>query len=237
MAAQRAKRRPSKGKGSRTVARLSALDLENFAQVQLHRYFEKLPRIEDPTDARLPRPRTHGGRSGLAPAARRFVYPAVRTRILLELERLIRRAHWQAARAAALDARARYERQQRGLGDWETSREAMQRLRDRLTDFDRRHPIPTRQGRAIGLGRDGWRLWKGETAPARETLARWARGASRRDLHAEILAGHRRVKREIRHLVARLSSRARQPGRLFGLVYLPDEHRLMLTFTDPTPTA
>ena len=210
MAKRRARRRSAKRNGSLAVARLSAVDLENIAQSELRNYF-------DPNGALPPQRREHGGR------------------ILFELERLIRRAHRDAARTAVFYARARYEDQQRALGDWQISREAMDRLRIRLTDFELRHPIPPRPRRSVGLARDGWRLWEGERTPARETLAKRTSGASRRNVHHEILMRHRRVKREIRDLVARLRPHARPRGRVFRLVYHPEQHRLALAYTDQNP--
>jgi len=238
-----AARRPVKRSGGQTLANLSELDLENVAQVELRNYFETLSRLSGSNGQRAAtsgtspgidgtRPRTNGGRSGRAPAAPRNGNPEKRARLLFELERLIRRARRETARAAALEAHAREEHRLRGLGDWDVSREALERLRNRMSEFDRRHPVATRRGRLQSPMRDAWRLWDGEKAPVRESLVEETNGASRRDLHLEILARHRRVQREIRERVARLQPRARPQGSLFRLVYLPDRHDLFLISAD-----
>jgi hypothetical protein len=226
-----------------TLANLSELDLENVAQVELRNYFETHSRLPESNGSRavtgsLPsgsngaRPGTNGGRSGRAPAAGRNGNHEKRARILFELEKLIRRARRETARATALEAHAREEHRLRGLGDWDVSREALERLRNRMTEFDRRHPIATRRGRSQSPMRDAWRLWDGEKTPVRESLEQETNGASRRDLHLEILARHRRVQREIRDRVARLQPRARPSGSLFRLVYRPDQHDLLLISAD-----
>ena len=105
-----------------------------------------------------------------------------------------------------------------------------------MTEFDRRHPVATRRGRLLNPMREAWRLWDGEKAPVRESLVKETNGVSRRDLHLEILARHRRVQRDIRDRVARLQSRARPEGSLFRLVYRPDRHDLFLIPADPNTT-
>jgi len=248
---QRTRRRPTKRSVSPTLAQLSELDLENVAQVELRNYFETHPGSPESsvvrTGSSVAQPRTNGartgtngtrhdsggGRSGRAPAAGRNGNDEKRARILFELEKLIRRARRETARANALEAHAREEHRLRGLGDWDVSREALERLRNRMTEFDRRQPVATRRGRLQSPMRDAWRLWDGEKAPVRESLVQETNGASRRDLHLEILARHRRVQREIRDRVARLQPRARPSGSLFRLVYRPDQHDLMLVSADP----
>jgi hypothetical protein len=228
-----ARRRPTKRVGSLTLAGLSEIDLENVAQVELRNYFETHPVSPESNGAR---PGTNGGRSGRAAAAGRNGNPEKRARILFELERLIRRARRETARATALEAHAREEHRLRGLGDWDVSREALERLRNRMTEFDRRHPVAMRRGRSQSPMRDAWRLWDGEKAPVRETLDQDTNGASRREIHLEILARHRRVQRDIRDRVARLQPRARPQGSLFRLVYRPDRHDLFLITADPSTT-
>jgi len=248
MATGRAKRQPAKPNGSRYVNRLSALDLENVAQVELCDYFEppkNLHRYAQITDSDsggslAPRPRTRGGRRGLAPAARLFIYPEVRARILFELDRLIRRARLREGRAQAARAREHETRRYSDSEAWDNP-EGRKRLKRKI---ETAHPMP---GREHSMTRDSWRLWDSAKPPARETLARWAsdaprreigRALRRRDIHLAILRRHRRVKREIRELVmARLKPEARPPGRLFCFVYQPDPHRLLLTSPDMMPTA
>lgn len=231
-----ARRRPTRRTGSPTLAQLSELDLENVAQVELRNYFETHPAPPESNGARTrmngPRDEMNGRRPGRAPAAGRNGNHEKRARILFELEKLIRRARRETARATALEAHAREEHRLRGLGDWDVSREALERLRNRMTEFDRRQPIATRRGRSQSPMRDAWRLWDGEKAPVREALVKETNGASRRDLHLEILARHRRVQREIRDRVARLQPRARPQGSLFRLVYRPDRHDLFLISAD-----
>ncbi|HZM70164.1 MAG TPA: hypothetical protein VFB95_07335, partial [Candidatus Cryosericum sp.] len=72
------RRRAAKRNGSRRILNLSALDLENLAQAELYRYFEPVPGLWNPDDPMTPQPRTHGGRLGLAPAARAYIYPEAR---------------------------------------------------------------------------------------------------------------------------------------------------------------
>jgi hypothetical protein len=230
---QHARRRPAKRAGSLTLAGLSELDLENVAQVELRNYFETHPASVESNGERAG---ANGGRSGRAAASGRNGNPEKRARILFELERLIRRARRETARATALEAHAREEHRLRGLGDWDVSREALERLRNRMTEFDRRHPVLTRRGRLLNPMRDAWRLWDGQKAPVRETLVIEARGASRREIHLEILARHRRVQRDIRDRVARLQPRARPQGSLFRLVYRPDQHELLLISAESTTT-
>jgi hypothetical protein len=229
MAARSTKRRPAKRNGSPAVARLSALDLENIAQVEMCRYFEIPPDFDDPPATPPHRRRMRGGRAGLAPAARRFLSPEGRARSLFELHRLIRRAYRERAQFVAIDARAREEHRLRGLGEWDTP-EAIKRLRARLDDFDRRHALTARGSGSPHLP------WPRGGRPARATMALSAQGASRRDVHAYILQRHRSVQREIRALVARLKPKARPRGRVFRFVYRPDHHDLMLTFTDSMPS-
>ena len=230
---QTARRRPTKRPGNPTLAGLSEIDLENVAQVELRNYFETHPVSAESNGAR---PGTNGGRSGRAAAPGRNGNPEKRARILFELERLIRRARRETARATALEAHAREEHRLRGLGDWDVSREALERLRNRMTEFDRRHPVAMRRGRSQSPMRDAWRLWDGEKAPVRETLDQDTNGASRREIHLEILARHRRVQRDIRDRVARLQPRARPQGSLFRLVYRPDRHDLLLISAESKPT-
>ena len=241
---RRAERRPVRRSGSRTLVNLSELDLENVAQVELRNYFETHSRLPGsngshtgasamPSGAHGARPGTNGGRSARAPAIGRNGNHQKRARILFELEKLIRRARRESARAAALEAHAREEHRLRGLGDWDVSREALERLRNRMTEFDRRHPVAMRRGRSQSPMRDAWRLWDGEKAPVRESLDQQTNGASRRDLHLEILARHRRVQRDIRVRVARLQPHARPSGSQFRLVYRPDQHDLLLISADP----
>jgi hypothetical protein len=233
---------------------LSELDLENVAQVELRNYFETHPGVTGSNGVRVgaggarpgtdatqtptngARQGTNGGRSGRAPAAGRNGNHEKRARILFELEKLIRRARREAARAAALEAHAREEHRLRGLGDWDVSREALERLRNRMTEFDRRHPVAMRRGRSLNPMRDAWRLWDGEKAPVRETLVKESNGVSRHELHLEILSRHRRVQRDIRVRVARLRPHARPSGSQFRLVYRPDQHDLFLISADPKNT-
>src|SRR5947199_1022491 len=102
---RRARRRPAKRGWSLTLTRLSELDLENVAQVELRNYFEiRHPQLEELDGAR-----SRGSQVGRTSAAGFDGGPDVQARILFELERLIRRAHREAARAAALEAHAREE--------------------------------------------------------------------------------------------------------------------------------
>lgn len=234
-----ATRRPARRTGGRTLVNLSELDLENVAQVELRNYFETHSRLPGsngsetgassmPAGTHGTRPGTNGGRSARTPAIARNGNHEKRARILFELEKLIRRARREAARAAALEAHAREEHRLRGLGDWDVSREALERLRNRMIEFDRKHPVATRRGRSLNPMRDAWRLWDGEKAPVRESLVKEPNGASRRELHLEILSRHRRVQRDIRVRVARLRPQARPSGSLFRLVYRPGQRDLLL---------